>query len=263
MPTHILLKHSHERIKYKCPFKSQQVTCGKLFGQVKNFIAHYISKHNASRSVAKKIAGKSGGNLQKVLLTNKGKLSKVVDEEGLLGFTDDDIAKSEKVLDALRAQIEVILDVCIRNTDDMDENMDWFTTNVVAENSYDISIHEKEPSDLSITNEPENEEPLDLSIKKEREYEFNFNSKIRKRCLPLDSTVKKNNMDHHQSNQTHSEGICTILIITHCLGYFMSFFCSISTNIKKIYIQFIYIKFNIIFFKYFIYFRHSSLCDRS
>lgn len=181
LPTHMLLKHSNERFKLKCPFK----TCEKMFGQVKNFIPHYMKQHNVSRAVAKKVAGKHGMNLEKIVFNEKdvekkdlsGKNESSSIEGETLGFIDDDTNEAQVASDTLK--------------------------NCFTENSHDTSSFE-------------NEEPLDLSIRNDRKDESIVHSTGFNESLPLDLTVKKNEVnvveisdptDYHQTQQASFEGI--------------------------------------------------------
>lgn len=74
------LKHSDTRTMYKCPHATKQERCGKLFGQVKNFIYHYITQHGKNRAEAKRVAGIAGNNLEKVEMSNKGEHIEIVEE---------------------------------------------------------------------------------------------------------------------------------------------------------------------------------------
>lgn len=70
LSTHMRLRHSDNRTKLKCPYKKGRKNCGKLFGQVKNFIHHYVSKHEKDISEAKRVAGKNGSKLERVNTQN-------------------------------------------------------------------------------------------------------------------------------------------------------------------------------------------------
>lgn len=212
LSTHMRLKHSDNRTKLKCPYKKGRNNCEKLFGQVKNFIHHYVSQHGKDISEAKRVAGKNGSKLERVNIQNKVEIlenveitkkyrlnvdeeaktvlieqndgmtesigSDSTEDEGnyLEGFDDSSIHNAEKLSHNLRSEANVPLNLCIRN----------------AESSNEI---------LPIL-QSETELPLNLCIANEREPESNESNdlptvrKIIKRvlntCLPLDLTKKGN-----------------------------------------------------------------------